>query len=162
MEQATLTGTPASRTAFEPAVVRKTGRIQPVNPPVTGRAAVCGLSLVSDSCLPPVGMRTNILLPTEKVLCDSSNTNQRSGPQMSTEYNITETLDVKGASCPMPVVKTKSAIDGLGEGEVLEVIATDPGSMSDIDGWASGTDGVELLDQTEGEDVYTHYVRKTA
>jgi TusA-related sulfurtransferase len=81
---------------------------------------------------------------------------------MSTEYNITETLDVKGASCPMPVVKTKSAIDGLGEGEVLEVIATDPGSMSDIDGWASGTDGVELLDQTEGEDVYTHYVRKTA
>ena len=81
---------------------------------------------------------------------------------MSTEYNITETLDVKGASCPMPVVKTKSAIDGLGEGEVLEVLATDPGSMSDIDGWASGTDGVELLDQTEGEDVYTHYVRKTA
>ena len=62
----------------------------------------------------------------------------------------------------MPVVKTKSAIDGLGEGEVLEVLATDPGSMSDIDGWASGTDGVELVDQTEGEDVYTHYVRKTA
>ena len=81
---------------------------------------------------------------------------------MSTEYNIAETLDVKGASCPMPVVKTKSAIDGLGEGEVLEVLATDPGSMSDIDGWASGTDGVELVDQTEGEDVYTHYVRKTA
>ncbi|ELZ30757.1 SirA family protein [Halorubrum distributum JCM 9100] len=80
---------------------------------------------------------------------------------MSAEFDIAETLDVKGASCPMPVVKTKSAIDGLAAGEVLEVLATDPGSMSDIDGWADGTEGVELVDQTEGDDVYTHYVRKT-
>ena len=80
---------------------------------------------------------------------------------MSAEFDIVETLDVKGASCPMPVVKTKSATDGLAEGEVLEVLATDPGSVSDIDGWASGTAGVELLDQVEGEDVYRHYVRKT-
>jgi len=80
---------------------------------------------------------------------------------MSAEFDITETLDVKGASCPMPVVKTKSAIDDLAEGAVLEVVATDPGSMSDIDGWAAGTDGVELVDQEEGDDVYKHYVRKT-
>ncbi|MFC6976733.1 sulfurtransferase TusA family protein [Halomicroarcula sp. GCM10025709] len=80
---------------------------------------------------------------------------------MSTEYDIAETLDVQGASCPMPVVKTKTAIDDLDAGEVLEVLATDPGSMSDIDGWASGTPGVELLDQVDGDDVYTHYVRKT-
>jgi TusA-related sulfurtransferase len=80
---------------------------------------------------------------------------------MSAEFDITETLDVKGASCPMPVVKTKSAIDDLAEGAVLEVVATDPGSMSDIDGWAAGTDGVELVDQEEGDDVYRHYVRKT-
>ncbi|RLM76278.1 sulfurtransferase TusA family protein [Halorubrum sp. Atlit-26R] len=80
---------------------------------------------------------------------------------MSAEFDIAETLDVKGASCPMPVVKTKSAIDDLAPGEVLEVVATDPGSMSDIDGWADGTEGVELVDQTEGDDVYNHYVRKT-
>jgi len=80
---------------------------------------------------------------------------------MSAEYDIAETLDVTGASCPMPVVKTKSAIDELAEGEILEVLATDPGSVSDIDGWAAGTPGVELLDQDEGADVYTHYVRKT-
>jgi tRNA 2-thiouridine synthesizing protein A len=79
---------------------------------------------------------------------------------MSAEYDIAETLDVKGASCPMPVVKTKSAIDDLDQGAVLEVLATDSGSMSDIDGWASGTGGVELLDQEEGSDVYKHYVRK--
>ncbi|OLZ40613.1 hypothetical protein A6E15_06230 [Natrinema saccharevitans] len=81
---------------------------------------------------------------------------------MSDEFDITETLDVKGASCPMPVVKTKSAIDDLDEDEVLEVVATDSGSMSDIDGWATGTDGVELLEQVEDGDVYKHYVQKTA
>jgi len=80
---------------------------------------------------------------------------------MSVEFDIAETLDVKGASCPMPVVKTKSAIDDLSEGDVLEVVATDPGSMSDLDGWATGTDGVEMLDQVEGDEVYKHYVRKT-
>jgi tRNA 2-thiouridine synthesizing protein A len=80
---------------------------------------------------------------------------------MSEELDITETLDVKGASCPMPVVKTKSATDGLDAGAILEVLATDPGSMSDIDGWAEGTAGVELVDQREDGDVYRHYVRKT-
>ncbi|MFW5940005.1 MAG: sulfurtransferase TusA family protein [Halolamina sp.] len=80
---------------------------------------------------------------------------------MSSQFDITETLDVKGASCPMPVVKTKSAIDELGEGEVLEVLATDSGSMSDIEGWADSTGGVELLDQVEDGDVFKHYVRKT-
>jgi TusA-related sulfurtransferase len=57
------------------------------------------------------------------------------------------TLDVQGESCPTPVVKTKGAIDS--------------GSMSDIDRWASGTDGVELFVQEEGDGIYTHHVRKT-
>jgi TusA-related sulfurtransferase len=80
---------------------------------------------------------------------------------MSAEFDVTRTLDVKGASCPMPVVKTKSAVDDLEAGQVLEVLATDPGSMSDIDGWSSGTSGVELLGQEEGDEVYRHYVRRT-
>ncbi|MFP8957079.1 sulfurtransferase TusA family protein [Natrialbaceae archaeon A-CW3] len=80
---------------------------------------------------------------------------------MSSEYDITETLDVKGLSCPMPIVKTKQAIDDLEAGDVLEVVATDSGSVSDIQGWADGTDGVDLLDQDEGDDLYTHYVKKT-
>jgi TusA-related sulfurtransferase len=82
---------------------------------------------------------------------------------MSFDSEISETLDVKGLSCPMPVVKTKQAVDDLGGGDVLEVVATDSGSMSDIDGWADGTDGVALLDQEEredgGESVYVHYVQ---
>ncbi|MFB6161389.1 MAG: sulfurtransferase TusA family protein [Haloferacaceae archaeon] len=79
-----------------------------------------------------------------------------------TEYDVTETLDVQGQNCPMPVVKTKQATDDLGEGDVLEVLATDPGSMSDLGGWAESTPGVELLDQQEAGDLFKHYVRKTA
>jgi TusA-related sulfurtransferase len=83
---------------------------------------------------------------------------------MSTEHEVTERLDVKGLNCPMPVVKAKQAVDGLGVGEVLLVTATDPGSMPDIEGWAGSTSGVELLAQEEGEEdgetVYRHYVRR--
>jgi len=84
---------------------------------------------------------------------------------MSTKYEITETVDVKGLNCPMPVVKAKQAVDSLELGDVLAVIATDPGSLSDIKGWANSTDGVELLEQDEGDEsgetVYRHYVRRT-
>jgi len=84
---------------------------------------------------------------------------------MSTEYDAATTLDVQGENCPMPVVKTKGATDDLQPDEVLEVLATDPGSVSDIKGWADTTAGVELVDQIEsdqdGEDIYKHYVRKT-
>jgi TusA-related sulfurtransferase len=85
---------------------------------------------------------------------------------MSSELEATETLDVKGLSCPMPVVKTRGAVDGLAVGDVLEVLATDRGSVSDIEGWADATAGVTLRAQEEGveggETVYRHYVEKTA
>ena len=80
---------------------------------------------------------------------------------MSSNIDVTETLDVKGQNCPMPVIKTKQAMDDLAADEVLEVVSTDSGSMSDIKGWAEATEGVELVDQVEGDGVYTHYIRKT-
>lgn len=79
---------------------------------------------------------------------------------MSTEFEVTETLDVQGESCPMPVVKTRGAVDDLASGDVLEVLATDSGSVSDIAGWAETVDDVELLDQTDDGSVYSHYLRK--
>lgn len=80
---------------------------------------------------------------------------------MTSKDEISETLDVKGLSCPMPVVKTKQAVDQLDSGETLEVLATDSGSISDIQGWVDATTGVELLEQDESDDVYVHYVKKT-
>ena len=86
-------------------------------------------------------------------------------PHTSAEFDVTERLDVTGLNCPMPVVKTKQAIDAIEAGGVLAVTATDPGSMSDIEGWANSTGGVELLDQREvtadGETLFKHYVRRS-
>lgn len=81
---------------------------------------------------------------------------------MSTRQDAAETLDVKGVNCPMPIIETKQAVETLAPGDVLEVIATDPGSVSDIAGWADAADGIELVDQVEEADVYRHYVRREA
>jgi TusA-related sulfurtransferase len=82
---------------------------------------------------------------------------------MASESDPTETLDVKGEACPMPVVKTKQTVDELPSGTLLEVLATDDGSVSDLAGWADGTPGVSLEGQSEreedGETVYVHRVR---
>jgi tRNA 2-thiouridine synthesizing protein A len=83
---------------------------------------------------------------------------------MSTEYEIAETLDVTGLNCPMPVLRTKQAVDGLESGDVLEVLATDSGSVSDIESWAASLATVDLLRQLEVEEngtpIFKHYVRK--
>lgn len=80
---------------------------------------------------------------------------------MSAIDNPTQTLDVQGQSCPMPVIKTKQAVDELEAGDVLAVLATDPGSQSDIRGWAEATDGVSLLEQREVDGVYEHFIEIT-
>lgn len=82
--------------------------------------------------------------------------------RMSSIRETTETLDVQGENCPMPVVKTKQAADELQPGETLEVVATDPGSVSDIAGWAGTADDVELVEQEDDDGIYRHYVRRTA
>lgn len=68
-------------------------------------------------------------------------------------------LDAKGLACPMPIVKTKKAIQGLKDGQVLEVIATDKGSKADLAAW-SKTVGHQYIGTTEDGDVLYHYIRK--
>ncbi|HWQ14878.1 MAG TPA: sulfurtransferase TusA family protein [Roseiflexaceae bacterium] len=83
---------------------------------------------------------------------------------MSTSYD--QTLDVKGAKCPMPLVKSRKAIGELGVGQVLKVVATDRGSLADFQGWAKAAKNVELVAQETvqdgGQDLYVHYLRRTA
>lgn len=71
------------------------------------------------------------------------------------------TLDAKGLACPLPVVKARLEIDKLGAGEVLEVLATDPGSVADFDNWTKMS-GHELLESGEDDGVYTYLIRKGA
>lgn len=75
------------------------------------------------------------------------------------EYTPTRTLDAKGLKCPMPVVKTKKEIDQIAVGDVLEVLATDPGSMADITAWAKAT-GNELLQAKKEDNVFKFYIRR--
>ncbi|TQR20446.1 sulfurtransferase TusA family protein [Psychrobacillus vulpis] len=68
-------------------------------------------------------------------------------------------LDAKGLACPMPIVKTKKAMNGLEDGQVLEVIATDKGSKADLAAWAK-TVGHQYIGTQEENDVLYHYIRK--
>lgn len=69
------------------------------------------------------------------------------------------TLDLKGFSCPLPIVKTAAYLKTVPSGEVVEVLATDPGSVPDFRAWAKAT-GNELLEQTEDGGVYRFILRK--
>lgn len=74
---------------------------------------------------------------------------------------IDSTLDCSGLLCPMPVVKTKKAMNALEVGQVLEMISTDPGSMPDMQAWAKQTQH-ELLDaRDEGNNVFRFLIKKT-
>lgn len=69
-------------------------------------------------------------------------------------------LDCSGDLCPMPVVKTSKAIKTIDVGQVLELIATDPGAPPDMEAWARQT-GNELLKQTAGDGEYRFWFRRT-
>ena len=72
---------------------------------------------------------------------------------------ITQTLDARGLSCPMPIVKTAQAIKTMASGALIEVLATDPGSVNDFAAW-SRTTGNELVEQTADGGVYRFVLRR--
>jgi tRNA 2-thiouridine synthesizing protein A len=79
--------------------------------------------------------------------------------KVMSETTVEKTLDAQGLKCPMPVVKTSKEIKGVSVGGVLEILATDPGSMADITAWAKST-GNELLEAKKDGDVFKFYVRR--
>lgn len=68
-------------------------------------------------------------------------------------------LDAKGLSCPMPIVRTKKAMEELESGQILEVHATDKGSVNDIGAWSISS-GNELLKHEEENGVYKFHIKK--
>lgn len=67
-------------------------------------------------------------------------------------------LDVKGLSCPMPLLKAKQALNTMQSGEVLQVLATDAGSVRDFASY-SQLSGHELISSVEQDGVYIHTLR---
>ncbi len=69
------------------------------------------------------------------------------------------TLDVKGLSCPLPIVKTAQALKQLAAGDLIEVLATDPGSVKDFAAW-SKTTGNDILETSQEGGVFRFVLRK--
>ncbi len=73
---------------------------------------------------------------------------------------IKETLDCKGLSCPMPMMKLAKAIKGLGTGDILEMLGTDPGTKSDLPKWCEKT-GNKIVEESEIEGgVFRYLIEK--
>lgn len=72
---------------------------------------------------------------------------------------IALSLDLKGLSCPMPIVKTAKAMKDLKPGDIVEVLATDPGSVPDFKAWSQST-GNPLLEAGETNGTYRFVLQK--
>ncbi|MBV8979623.1 MAG: sulfurtransferase TusA family protein [Acidimicrobiia bacterium] len=69
------------------------------------------------------------------------------------------TLDASGLACPMPIVRTRQAIEDLASGDILEVISTDRGSLTDIPSWAD-TLGHTLVDARQEGERFVYLIKK--
>jgi tRNA 2-thiouridine synthesizing protein A len=74
-------------------------------------------------------------------------------------FNFDQELDCSGMACPMPILKTKKAVDSMQIGQVLKMIATDPGSLPDIQAWTSKT-GHELVGHEEDAGKFTFFIKR--
>ena len=73
--------------------------------------------------------------------------------------NAQKELDTRGLNCPLPILKAKKALADMNSGELLKVIATDPGSMRDFQAFARQT-GNELVEQESSNDEFIHFLRR--
>lgn len=74
---------------------------------------------------------------------------------------IDQKLDCTGLLCPMPVVKTRKVIKDMQVGQILEMIATDPGAIPDMEAWAKQTQHELLLAQKEEGGKFRFLIKKT-
>jgi tRNA 2-thiouridine synthesizing protein A len=75
------------------------------------------------------------------------------------EHDAVKTLDYKGLACPMPVVRISQEIGKIAVGQVVEVLTTDPGALSDFPAWAKST-GHEIVESKQVPGLITFYVRR--
>lgn len=68
-------------------------------------------------------------------------------------------VDARGLNCPLPILKAKKALSDLASGQILKVVATDPGSVRDFQAFAKQT-GNELLDQQTADKEFIHMLRR--
>ena len=72
---------------------------------------------------------------------------------------VQKELDARGLNCPLPILKAKKALAEMKSGDVLKVLATDPGSMRDFQAFARQTGNELLVQQTVGKE-FLHYLKR--
>ena len=73
--------------------------------------------------------------------------------------NFDKDLDARGLNCPLPIIKTKKALNDLSSGQVLKVTSTDSGSIKDMEAFAKQTGNELLGSQDEGKE-YVFFIKK--
>jgi tRNA 2-thiouridine synthesizing protein A len=73
--------------------------------------------------------------------------------------DVQKEIDTRGLNCPLPILKAKKALSELQAGELLRVLATDPGSVRDFQAFARQT-GNELVEQSQADGEFVHYLRR--
>lgn len=73
--------------------------------------------------------------------------------------NATQTLDARGMNCPLPILRTKKALTELAKGETLAIVATDPGSLKDMQAFCKQT-GNELIASSTNQGEFEFLIRK--
>lgn len=68
-------------------------------------------------------------------------------------------LDATGLNCPLPILRAKKSLSGMDSGKVLQIIATDPGSVKDFEAFSKQT-GNELLDSNEDDGKFYFLIKK--
>jgi tRNA 2-thiouridine synthesizing protein A len=73
--------------------------------------------------------------------------------------NFDKELDARGLNCPLPILRAKKALNELQSGQVLKIVATDPGSIKDFQAFSKQT-GNELLSHAEANKEFTFFMKR--
>jgi tRNA 2-thiouridine synthesizing protein A len=73
--------------------------------------------------------------------------------------NFDKELDARGLNCPLPILRAKKALTEMTTGQVLRIVATDPGSVKDFQAFAKQT-GNELLSSAENNKEFEFYIKR--
>jgi tRNA 2-thiouridine synthesizing protein A len=73
--------------------------------------------------------------------------------------NFDKELDARGLNCPLPILRAKKALNDMTSGQVLKIVATDPGSVKDFQAFSKQT-GNDLLVLSEANKEFTFFMKK--
>ena len=78
---------------------------------------------------------------------------------MDQTISIEREVDARGLNCPLPILRTKKALNDMKSGQVLRILATDPSALRDFQAFAKQT-GNELMQHVEHDGVFSFLVRR--